>query len=66
MLYIVTMGLLPPVYFILDDKPIRDARKAPAIIEKQMNAIGLIEEETQAKEDVNQEVLDRLDMAKDY
>ena len=54
-----------PVYYILDGKPTWDARKAPAIIEKQMDAIGLIEAETQAKEDIDQGILDRLDMAKD-
>ncbi|MCK5370548.1 MAG: CehA/McbA family metallohydrolase [Cyclobacteriaceae bacterium] len=54
-----------PVYYILDGKPTWDARKAPAIIEKQMDAIGLIEEETLNKENVDQGILDRLDMAKD-
>ena len=36
-----------PVYFIVDGKPTWDHKKAPAIVEKQLEAIQLIEDENE-------------------
>ena len=55
-----------PVYYIVDGKPTWSAKKAPGIIDKQMDLICKIEEETKAKEVIDQGILDRLEMAKRY
>lgn len=55
-----------PVYFIIDGKPTWDEQKAPAIIDKQLVAIQAIEDETKTKEKIDQGVLDRLILAKDF
>lgn len=55
-----------PVYYIVDGKPTWSAKKAPAIIEKQMGLIRKIEEETKAKEIIDKGILYRLEMAKKY
>jgi hypothetical protein len=55
-----------PVYFIIDGKPTWDEQKAPAIIDKQLVAIQAIEDETKTKETIDQGVLDRLELAKDF
>ncbi len=55
-----------PVYYILDGKPTWDERKAAAIIEKQLLSISAIEKETKDSEAIDQGILDRLDMARDF
>lgn len=55
-----------PVYYIIDGKPTWDVKKAPEIIEKQLVAIQAIEEETKTNETIDQGVLDRLELAKDF
>jgi hypothetical protein len=55
-----------PVYYIVDGKPTWDAKKTPGIIDKQFEAIRAIEEETKSKETIDQDVLDRLEMAKNF
>lgn len=54
-----------PIYFIVDGKPTWSTQNAPSIIEKQMDAIDLIEEETLAKEKIDQGILERLEKAKE-
>lgn len=54
-----------PIYFIVDGKPTWSTQNAPSIIEKQMDAIALIEEETRAKEKIDQGILERLEKAKE-
>jgi hypothetical protein len=55
-----------PVYYIVDGKPTWDAKKTPGIIDKQFEAIRAIEEETKSKETIDQGILDRLEMAKNF
>jgi hypothetical protein len=53
-----------PIYFIVDGKPTWDPKKAPGIVEKQLEAIQLIEEETIGKDPVDQGILTRLENAR--
>ncbi len=55
-----------PVYFIVEGKPTWDAKKAPGIIDKQFEAIRVIEEETKSNDIVDQGILDRLRIARDF
>ena len=53
-----------PVYYIVDGKPTWDVNKSPKIIEKQFALMRIIEEETKAKEAIDQGILDRIEKAK--
>jgi len=55
-----------PVYFIVDGKPTWNPEKAPAIIDKQMALIHVIDEEEHGKDVPDKEVLDRLDNARRF
>ena len=55
-----------PVYFIVDGKPTWNPDKAPAIIDKQMALIQVIDEEEHGKDVPDQEILDRLDNARRF
>jgi hypothetical protein len=55
-----------PVYYIVDGKLTWDPKKAPGIIEKQFEAIRVIEEEIKTKETVDQGILDRLEKARNF
>ncbi len=55
-----------PIYFIVDGRPTWDKKKAPAIIQKQLEAIRLIEEEEKSKPKTDKGILDRLENAKSF
>ena len=55
-----------PIYFIVDGKPTWNLDKAPAIIDKQMALIQVIDDEEHAKDVPDKEVLDRLDNARAF
>lgn len=55
-----------PVYFIVDRQPTWDKKKAPAIIQKQLDAIHSIEEEERSKPQTDTGILERLSKAKIY
>jgi len=55
-----------PIYFIVEGKPTWNPEKAPAIIEKQLNAIQLIDDEVRAAETVDQGILERLNNARKF
>jgi len=53
-----------PIYFIVDAQPTWDKKKAPAIIQKQLEAIRLIEDEEKLKPKIDKGILERLEKAK--
>lgn len=55
-----------PIYFIIDGKPTWNPDKAPAIIDKQMALIQVIDDEEHGKDDPDKEVLDRLNNARRF
>ena len=55
-----------PIYFVVDGKPSWSAEKAPAIIQKQLDAIDLIESEEKAKPDPDPEILNRLEKGQNF
>lgn len=55
-----------PIYFIVDRQPTWDKKKAPAIIQKQLDAIRKIEEEEKLKPKTDGGILDRLENAKSF
>lgn len=55
-----------PIYFIIDGQPTWDTEKAPGIIVKQLTAIQSIEDETRAKEVVDEGIISRLEDARTF
>jgi len=55
-----------PIYFIVDGKPTWNPERAPAIIEKQMSAIQVIDDEVIAADELDQGILDRLNNARKF
>lgn len=55
-----------PIYFIIDGQPTWDTEKAPGIIVKQLTAIQSIEDETRAKEVVDEGIINRLEDARTF
>ena len=55
-----------PIYFIVDGKPTWNPEKAPAIIDKQLALIQVIDDEEHGKDRPDQEILDRLDNARRF
>ncbi len=55
-----------PIYFIVDGKPTWNPEKAPAIIDKQLSAIQIIDDEIMAAVELDQGILDRLNNARKF
>jgi hypothetical protein len=55
-----------PVYAVVDGRPTWDAKKGPAIIQKQMEAIQKTENEERAKPKVDQGIIERMNKAREF
>jgi hypothetical protein len=55
-----------PVYAIVDGRPTWDAKKGPAIIQKQMEAIQKTENEERVKPKLDQGIIERMNKAREF
>ena len=60
------MAHTTPIYFIVDGQPTWDKKKAPVVIQKQLDAIRLIEDEEKSKPKIDKGILDRLENARSF
>jgi hypothetical protein len=55
-----------PVYAIVDGRPTWDAKKGPAIIQKQLDAIQKTEDEERVKPKFDQGIIERMNKAREF
>jgi len=55
-----------PIYFIVDGHPTWYVKKAPPIIYRQMEAIKVIEDKELSKKNINQGIIQRLGIAREF